>query len=264
MKTPSHSSTGSSISQGNSSLSRGPSSINPGPSSKSYPQYKSYQHHLISAQDAKLRTPTASTSVTRNTLGQDTTTPDDRRAGTPGLGHEDETEISVSPSTPTRNFWHHRSRHGHGHLWKRSTEGMSGPRKTPGIKEIDSMKIIEAIFNPVPGRVEGPFTYVPDVPVPDPEPEEEELRGEAEHHESLPDNGEVVVGKRTGWRRRKTERKDTVSSVMTMGARTVSGATSSTTIGASTNTRNPSPVRGGRGVSPGRIPRIGSSNAIRS
>jgi hypothetical protein len=147
-------------------------------------------------------------------------------------------------------------------LWKRSTEGL-GPKKTPGIKEIDSLTIIEAIFNPAPGRVEGPFTYVPDVPV---EQEEEELRGEAEHHESLPDNGEVVVGKRMGWRRRKTERKDTVSSVMTMGSRTVSGATSSTTIGASASAsaRNPSPVRGGRGVSPGRIPRIGSSHAIRS
>lgn len=174
--------------------------------------------------------------------------------------------MSISPSTPTRSFWNHRHhhRHGHGHLWKRSTEATIGPKKTPGIKEIDSMKIIEAIFNPAPGRVEGPFTYVPDVPV---EQEEEELRGEAEHHESLPDNGEeVVVGKRMGWRRRKTERKDTVSSVMTMGSRAVSGATSSTTLGATAtaSTRNPSPVRGGRGVSPGRIPRIGSSHAIHS
>jgi len=179
------------------------------------------------------------------------------------MGHEDETEVSVSPSTPTRNFWNHRSRHGHGHhLWKRSSEGISGPRKTPGIKEIDSMKIIEAIFNPVPGRVEGPFTYVPDVPVP--EPEEEELRGEAEHHETPPQDGEVVIGKRMGWRRRRTDRKDTVSSVMTMGSRTVSGAGTSSSTAAGPSARNPSPVRSGRGVSPGRIPRVGSSHAIHS
>jgi len=123
------------------------------------------------------------------------------------------------------------------------------------------MKIIEAIFNPVPGRVEGPFTYVPDIPV---EQEEEELRGEAEHHESLPDNGEVVVGKRMGWRRKKTERKDTVSSVMTMGSRTVSGVGSSSSATVVPSIRNTSPVRGGRGVSPGRMPRVGSSHAIHS
>jgi len=123
------------------------------------------------------------------------------------------------------------------------------------------MKIIEAIFNPVPGRVEGPFTYVPDVPV---EQEEEELRGEAEHHESLPYNGEVVVGKRMGWRRKKTERKDTVSSVMTMGSRTVSGVGSSSSATVVPSIRNTSPVRGGRGVSPGRMPRVGSSHAIHS
>lgn len=72
------------------------------------------------------------------------------------------------------------------------------------------------------------------------------------------------MGKRMGWRRKKTERKDTVSSVMTMGSRTVSGVGSNSSATVVPSIRNTSPVRGGRGVSPGRIPRVGSSHAIHS
>lgn len=240
-----------------------------------YRQYKTYEHHLLSPEDVKSKTPTASTSGQGQPNGQDTSSPDDRRAETPGLSNEDGTEISISPSTPTsRNFWNHRSsRHhgGHRSLWKTSAspsvETGTGSKKTPGIPETDVMKIIESIFNPIPGRENSPFTYIPTpTPIQMPvERDQEELRGEAEHHELQSNDNEAVIGngngngKRIGWRRRKTERKDTVCSVMAVGNRTVSSTTTSTT-------RNPSPTRGGggggRGNSPGRLPRVGSSTAI--
>jgi hypothetical protein len=250
------------------------------------PQYKSYQHHLLSPEDARQRASTSTSTASAGTStstprpnqtagtgqGEGTTTPDDRRSGTPGLGHghehEDGTEASSSPQTPTsKHFWgghhgghhHHRSRHHTSYLKKRVTE--VEPRKTPGIPEMDAMAVIEAIFNPRPGTENTPFTYIPDDPV----AEQEELRGEAEHLEAQShpqsqvqqnDGNELVVGKRIGWRRRRTERRDTASSAMAVNARTVSGA------GGGGGGRNPSPVRGGRGTSPGKLPRVGSSTGI--
>ena len=258
MKTPSHSSTGSS-SQSHSSLSRNPSTTNPGVRSfsRSYPHYKTYEHHLMSPDDPKLKTPTASSSRHHHhTNGQDNTSPDDRRAETPGLGHDGGTEATTSPHTPTSNqttprgFWaSHRSRAAfYPHLRKRTNhnnnEDGADPQKIAGIPDMDAMTIIEAIFNPIPGRENTPFTYIPETP---PAPEvEEELTGEAEHHElQSHDGGDVAVGKRMGWRRRKTERRDTTSSVLTVQPRHVS------TGGAA-----------GRNPSPSRLPRCGSSRSI--
>lgn len=229
--------------------------------SSSHYQYKSYEHHLLSPDDAKLRTPASAGRQPEDSHRTPTT--DDRTPNTPSTGTapttgrgDDETDASNSPQTPKSTprsavaFWTnhrpHRYRHHHHHQIRNRLDQAGATKKTHGITEMDANAIIDSILNPHPGREDGPFTYVPIVPEPEPEPEVE-LRGEAEHYEQLPDEIPSNSRPKLGWRRRKTERKDTVSSVINIG-RVVSSTGQAT--GAS------------RGTSPVRMPRSGSSNAI--
>jgi hypothetical protein len=249
MQTPSQSSSGSSVTHAQSILSHNLSNN----VSSSHYQYKSYEHHLLSPDDARLRTP----AVTNNTEdSHKTPTMDDFTPDTPGR-EGDETEASNSPQTPTatprsaRPFWnnHRPGRHHHHspHHLRNRLDHAGTTRKTHGITEMDANYIIDNILNPHPGTEDGPFTFIPPIPEPEPEPEVE-LRGEAEHLERSPDDLPTNHSRpKLAWRRKKTERKDTVSSVINIGR-----VVSSTGAGAGAS----------RGTSPVRLPRCGSTNAI--
>jgi hypothetical protein len=228
-----------------------------------HPQYKSWEHHLLSPEDAKLRTPTTSSSKADSAAGQSVASPEDRKAETAATPSDGETgaESASSPQTPTAasalrspiTFWnnHRQSRplhHAHYHLRHRREESAEKPKATRGISELPPEIVIENIFNPHSGRVDGPFTYV--AVIQEPEPEPVELRGEAEHHEQLLDGAVTAKNPRKGWMRRKTERKDTASTVNTgmLGGRSVSGL----------NT----PAAASRNPSPPRLAKVASSTAV--
>jgi hypothetical protein len=209
MKTPSASSAETSQTNTHSDMSRNTSSNNlagsaPVPFAKMmHPPYKTYE-------------PQRGTTRTRKpgptTLpGQRTSTPEERAGG------GDETASSSSPQTPTASrspitFWHnrhHSPRSHHHHFRHLRKDRDEGPKKTRGIAELPPETIIENIFNPHTGHVDGPFTYVPVAVQPEPE-----IRGEAEHYEQE-DVGVVLPEKTRLWRRRGKLR--TVSSMTITG-----------------------------------------------
>lgn len=210
VKTPSASSTESSASGTHSFKSRNASSQNLGlaraPSAtmtQPRPQYKTYDHHLLSPDDANFRPKGAMDLGAQSPVSASNSTPTQTQTPTTGSTATVSGSAGRSMFHFNRHHHHHHHHHRHLHLHDNRT-------KINGITELSPESVIEHIFNPYESHEESPFTYVAIPRAHDftlespPTP----LRDDEEHHEHAPPTGEGEGGKNRlgGWRRKHKDK----------------------------------------------------------
>ncbi|OCF33610.1 hypothetical protein I316_04683 [Kwoniella heveanensis BCC8398] len=171
VKTPSNSSSGSSLglertrtnfsAMSSVYASRNHSAISLGASLPSH-QYQSFEHHLLKP-EAQPRYQGGSSPMNRNGSGGD-----EYLSSAPASNHSSPSKhqrgvasstLSPSPVIMSLSKVHHHHRHHTHHI-----RGHGRVPSKSGIHDLPPEVIIEAIFNPHPASVEGPFTYVPEGP----------------------------------------------------------------------------------------------------
>ncbi|WVR08459.1 hypothetical protein IAU60_005514 [Kwoniella sp. DSM 27419] len=168
-KTPSNSSSGGSstglertrtnYSSGSVYPSRNHSDASLVPTSLPSHQYQSYEHHLLKPETPP-RGRTVKYAGTSGDRGRSKSHSPASGQSSPRHGYSPvSSKLGPSPIILSMSKVHHHHRH--------HTHHMRGQRRTPsrsGIHDLPPEVIIEAIFNPHPASVEGPFTYVPEGP----------------------------------------------------------------------------------------------------
>ena len=218
VRTPSASSTESSRTHSTKSDIRNPSSSNlnlaRAPSatiSQPRPQYKTYDHHLLSPEDARFRPKDgnldlgAQSPINSGSTQQQSVTPTTGNTTASG-STATPTSGSASTASPTRSMFRLNHRHHHHH--HRHLHTTDHRTKVNGITELSPESVIEHIFNPYESHEDSPFTYVapPRQPVLMESPPA--LRDDEEHHEHAPPSGEGGEGMKNrlgGWRRKTKE-----------------------------------------------------------
>ncbi|WVF68150.1 hypothetical protein IAT40_002913 [Kwoniella sp. CBS 6097] len=170
VKTPSNSSSGSSLglertrtnfsAMSSVYASRNHSAISLGASLPSH-QYQSFEHHLLKPESQSRHG--GSSSMNRDGSdgkgGHQSSSPASNHSSPSKHYQGASSALSPSPVILSLSKVHHHHRHHTHHI-----RGHARVPSKSGIHDLPPEVIIEAIFNPHPASVEGPFTYVPEGP----------------------------------------------------------------------------------------------------